>query len=74
MDRTPQQWIGMRPDAVIAGSEAQVLHAITDARHDIIELLCRVNDLKSALRWCVENDGECLVDHPARLKEYQSLI
>jgi hypothetical protein len=27
-----------------------------------------VADLRLALRWCVEHPGECLGDHPAKLK------
>lgn len=74
MQRTDQQWINMSPEAVCAGSPAQVLFCIRDARHDILELLCKVEALKTALGWCVENDGECLADHPRRREAFASLI
>ena len=74
MEREPATWIAMQPEAVIAGSQTMIFHCIKDARHDILELLCAVDVLKSALLWCVENDGECLVDHPKRLESFQSLV
>lgn len=30
--------------------------------------------LRAALAWCVENEGECLGDHPKRLAAYKELI
>lgn len=74
MQRTDQQWINMSPEADCAGSPAQVLCCIRDARHDILELLCKVNALKTALGWCVENDGECLGDYAKRREAFASLI
>jgi hypothetical protein len=38
MKRTLKQWSGMQPDAVAAGSNAQIIFCIADAQHDIREL------------------------------------
>lgn len=74
MTRTNQQWIDMRPETVCEGSPAQVLRCIQDARHDILELLCKVEALKDALGWCVENDGECLGDDAGRREAFASIL
>ena len=34
----------------------------------------KVLALRAALAWCVENEGECLGDHPKRLASYKELI
>ena len=36
--RTAAQWRGMKPEAVVSGSPAQVLYCIKDAQHDILAL------------------------------------
>jgi hypothetical protein len=74
MERSIATWIAMQPEAVMAGSDAMKLYCIKDARHDILELYCAVDALKESLRWCVENDGECLSDHSKRLEAFQSLV
>lgn len=38
MKRTLDQWRGMKPEAVVAGSPAQVLFCIRDAQADILEM------------------------------------
>jgi len=38
MNRSIQQWRGMRPESVVAGSPAQVLFCIRDAQADILSL------------------------------------
>ena len=47
--RTRTQWRGMKPEAVIAGSEAQILYCIQDARHDILCLYAEIDQLRSGL-------------------------
>jgi hypothetical protein len=40
-------------------------------------VLCIVedrNDLLTLLRWCVENDGECLADNPLKLARARAAI
>ena len=49
--RTRAQWSNMRPDAVVAGSQAQVLYCIQDARSDIILLWAEIDQL----RWQLDN-------------------
>ncbi len=34
----------------------------------------RAERAETALSWCVENDGECLGDNPARLSQYRSVL
>ena len=31
-------------------------------------------DALAALRWCVENDGECLADHHKRLAQFRDIL
>lgn len=38
MNRSIERWRGMEPAAVAAGSEAQCMYCIADARADILEL------------------------------------
>jgi len=33
-----------------------------------------ISELREALKWCVYNNGECLGDHPARLRAYCALL
>lgn len=44
--RTRAQWHNMRPEAVIAGSDAQVLNCIRDARSEILSLWARIDQLE----------------------------
>lgn len=33
-----------------------------------------ITSLRASLNWCVQNSGECLGDHPDRLKRFHALI
>ena len=44
--RTRAQWSNTKPDAVAAGSEAQVLFCLQDARSDILRLWARIDQLE----------------------------
>jgi hypothetical protein len=44
--RTRAQWSNMRPEAVVAGSDAQVLNCIRDARSEILNLWARIDQLE----------------------------
>ena len=44
--RTRAQWLNMRPEAVVAGSEAQILNCIKDARSEILGLWARIDQLE----------------------------
>lgn len=38
LERSVRQWAVCQPKAIIAGSEAQVFYALTDAKHDVLVL------------------------------------
>ena len=48
-ERTASQWRNMKPEAVAAGSPAQVLHCIRDAQHDIVEALNEIDRLRAVI-------------------------
>jgi hypothetical protein len=48
--RTRAQWSNMKPKAVVAGSEAQILYCIEDARSDILSLYAEIDQLRWELR------------------------
>ncbi len=41
---------------------------------EMTELINSKDALRTALTWCVENDGECLADHPELLARFRELI
>lgn len=50
MRRTRAQWSNMEPKAVVAGSEAQIVYCIEDARSDILSLYAEIDQLRWELR------------------------
>ncbi len=46
MRRTMDQWRGMKADAIMAGSPAQMRYCIEDAQADIIQLHAEVTALR----------------------------
>jgi len=49
MNRSPRGWAEMKPEAVCAGSEAQIFHCIRDAQADIATLVGEVRRLETLL-------------------------
>lgn len=49
--RTRAQWSNTQPSAVAAGSKAQILYCIQDARADILSLYAEIDQL----RWELAN-------------------
>ena len=46
LNRSPRGWAGMSPEAVCAGSEAQKLYCIRDAKADIATLVSEIQRLE----------------------------
>ena len=73
MKRTPLPWKvhPLNPMAVHQPQlECWIPRVEADAK--FIETACNAHDaLVAALRWIVANDGQCLGDHPDRLREAQ---
>lgn len=45
--RTPERWAAMKPEAVVEGSQAQVLYALKDAQHDIAAQAARMREMEA---------------------------
>lgn len=46
----------------------------TPAEKMALELAALVGELSAVVEWCVENDGECLGDHPKQLHHAQRVL
>jgi hypothetical protein len=50
LNRDISRWAALNPEAIAAGSQAQVICALSDAQHDILALAAEIGRMNVALR------------------------